>query len=322
MTLEAARKILVQIPEVKLSPTKVTAEKFINLLSKAGDVKIVNGVPFQHISFSAFCSELVVFVTPGDRIFAATLTELYDCPDYFSYETISRGKDAIENVYFNLVGGITPVSLANVITDATLGTGFSARILCIFAEGGKPTDPFTKPPVHEQKDFVHDLELIYMLKGQFSLTLEAMTIMRDWMNEGMPPVPADSRFAEYNPRRFTHWYKLSAIRCAARCGDMLISDQDVLAAKADLLEAEKFMPAAFASIGANPINIALEHTRHWMVIQYALRKTGIPESELKQRLMTQIPMQYVDYAVDLLISSGHATHLGGAKPNRFLIPRT
>lgn len=319
--IEQARDIVVQIPSIKLSPTKVTAEKFINLMSKAVDVKIMNGTPFQHTSFSAFCSELAVFINPGDRTFTTTLTDLYDCPAYFAYETISRGKDAIENTFLNIAGGITPTMLASIITDNTIGMGFSARVLCIYAKEGTKTDPFGIPTVEENRAFLHDLELVYMLKGEFTLTLPAMTMMREWYNEDMPPVPADSRFAEYNPRRFTHWLKLSAIRCASRSDEMIISAEDVSKAKADLLEAESFMPDAFASIGANPINTALEHTRQWMMITYAANKKGIVESELRKRLMTQIPLPYVDQAIDMLISSGHATHIGGAKPNRFLIPK-
>ena len=320
--LEAARNIVVQIPSIKLSPTKVTAEKFINLLSKANSVEIVNGEVSQHVSFSAFCSEIAVFIPPGDRGFTATLTDLYDCPNYWSYETISRGKDAIENLFVNFSGGVTPTTLATIVSDATIGSGFSARVLFIYAEEGIKTDPFDVLKTVEHKDFVHDLELVNMLKGPFSHSLGAMKIFRDWYTDGMSPAPADSRFAEYNPRRFTHWMKLAAIRCASRSNEMIVSEEDVLSAKADMLEAESFMPTAFASIGANPINQALEHTRHWMMIEHATKNTAIPESDLRKRLMTQVPLQYVDQSIELLLSSGYAMHLGGTKPNRFIVPKS
>lgn len=319
--IDYARRLVVQVSPIKLTPTKVTKEKFVNIMSKAGSVEIINGNAFQHASYSAFCSEIIVFVPPGDRDWTNVLTDLYDCPAYWSAETISRGTDQVENTFLNILGGITPVLLGSVIPESSIGSGFTSRILFIFAAERVHTDPFDVPPGIESSAFVHDLELVNMLRGPLTYTPEAMETIRDWDSKDMAPAPADSRFADYNSRRLAHWVKLSCLRCISRSDEMTISKDDVLKAKADLLEAEAEMPRAFASIGANPLNLALDHVHKWMMIQYAITKTGVPEAQLRQKLISQIPLQYVDYAVEQLLSSALAMHLGGTKPNRFFIPK-
>lgn len=317
----AARDLLTRVQSVKLAPSKVTPEKFINLLSKSNSVEVKNGQVSQHVSFAVFCNELGVFVRPGDRDFTFILTDMYDCPDVFSYETITRGQDKIENLFINLLGGITPVSLASVIGDESIGMGFTARIFFIYAADPVVTDPFDVPLGADAGSLVHDLELINMLAGHFSFSPDAMAAVREWYAAGLTPVPADPRFAEYNPRRLTHWIKLSALRSASRSQDAIIEAIDCAKAKADLLEAERFMPSAFASLGANPINTAVGNAGKWLMIQYAITKAGVPESALRAQLMKDIPLQYIDHAIEAMLNGGLAMHMGGAKPNRFLYPK-
>src|SRR5262245_21413440 len=90
--IDAARQLLVHVQAIKLAPSKVTPEKFLKILSKANSVEVKDGEVLQHVSFAVLCNELGVFVRPGDRDFPIILTDLYDCPPVFSYETISRGQ--------------------------------------------------------------------------------------------------------------------------------------------------------------------------------------------------------------------------------------
>lgn len=318
----AARELLTRVQSIKLAPSKVTPEKFINLLSKSNAVEVKDGAVQQHVSFAVFCNELGVFVRPGDRDFTFILTDMYDCPDVFSYETITRGQDKIENLYINLIGGITPVSLASVIGDESIGMGFTARIFFIYAAAPTITDPFDVPLGSDAGPLVHDLELINMLGGHFSFSPDAMAAVREWYAKDLAPAPADPRFAEYNPRRLTHWIKLSAIRSASRSQDKIIEAIDCAKAKADLLEAEKFMPAAFSALGANPLNVAVQNAHKWLMIQAAITKQAVPESALRAQLMKDVPIQYLDTAVEAMLNGGLASHLGGAKPNRFIMPKT
>lgn len=318
----AAREILVRVSSVKLAPDKVTPEKFINILSHSSSVELKNGEVSQHVSVAILSNELGVFVRPGDRDFPPILTDLYDCPATYSYSTISRGDDRFENLYINLLGGVTPKSLASIIGPDGLGKGFTARVFFIFAESLIPTDPFDTPRVGNVEPLVHDLELINMLTGHFSFTMDAMAYIREWLADNMAPIPADPRFEEYGPRRLTHWIKLSALRAAARRQDKIIQVADCESAKKDLLEAERYMPAAFEAFGANPLNDAAQGAAKWVMIQRAITKAPISETALRTYLMRSgVSLQYLDVVIEAMVFGGLIMEFGGKRPNRNFEPR-
>jgi len=318
--IRAAREILIQLPSIQVSPTMVTKERFINLMTKAQTVEVRDGAMTSHVSYNAICDEFAVFLRPGDQQFSFVLTDLFDCPTVFEYETITRGKDRIENVYLNILGGITPKSLASVIGQEAIGMGFTARLFLIYAEEQHHTDPFSVQVLADYSPLVRDLEIIHQLRGAFSFTTEAMEFVRDWYNKGMSPVPADSRFAEYNPRRLTHWLKLGLLRCASRCNERRIEAIDLARAKEDLLEAELLMPKAMESIGANPLQTAISGATKWLAVQYMIRKQPIPEMQLRQHLIREVPPQYLDSTIEMMVSSGTLVSIGGSKPSRLFTP--
>jgi energy-coupling factor transporter ATP-binding protein EcfA2 len=315
------RDLVLQLPSINVSPTMTSKEKFINILSKNQSVEVKDGAIEAHVSYNAFVDEMGVFIRPNDLEFTLVLTDLYDCPKVFTYETISRGLDRAENVYLNLLAGVTPVSLAKIIGPTAIGAGFTARLMMIYSDEESTVDPFAEGADvgSEDKALVRNLEIIHTLSGEFSFDPEAMVEARRWFSERMLPIPADSRFAEYNPRRFTHWMKLASLRSASRSNDMKISLLDLQAARNDLLEAERFMPQAMSSIGANPLNEAIRAAHRWATIWLLTHnKQPLPEGELRAHLQPNVGPQYMDATVSQMLSSGLLTNLGGSAPSRIL----
>lgn len=319
--IRAMREILLKLPSIHVSPTMTSKEKFINLMSKAVSIEMVEGGIFNHVSYNALCDEFAVFLRPGDAEFGFVLTDLYDCPNVFEYQTITRGTDRIEHVYLNVLGGATTKGLSEIIGSQALGLGFTARLFFVCADGGLHIDPFAEPPKVDPAALVSDLESIHKLRGPFSFSPSAIEEVRNWYAEGMPPIPDDPRFAEYLPRRLTHWIKLSAIRSASRHQGMLIDVEDLAKARADMLEMEKEMPLAFENFGANPAVEAIRQVKRWFIVQYMVgQKAPIPEREVINKLMPHIPPQYLQTTCDSMVSSGILASMGGSRGDRLFVP--
>lgn len=314
------RDLVLQLPSINVSPTMTSKEKFINILSKNQNVEVKDGQIETHVSYNAFIDEMGVFIRPNDLEFTLVLTDLYDCPKVFTYETISRGLDRAENVYLNILAGVTPVSLAKIIGPTAIGAGFTARLMMIYCDQETISDPFSErqEEAASDKSLVRDLEIIHSLSGEFVFEPDAMAEARRWFSEKMLPIPMDSRFAEYNPRRFTHWMKLATLRAASRSNDMKITLQDLQRARDDLLEAERFMPQAMSSIGANPLNDAIREAHKWATMQILITKGSLPEGNLRAHLQPNVPVQYMDATINQMLSSGLLTVIGGDRPNRLL----
>jgi hypothetical protein len=49
---------------------------------------------------------------------------------------------------------------------------------------------------------------------------------------------------------------------------------------------------------------AINSVHQWMKVEYAINKTPIGETRLRRKLMADVPPQYIDAAINELLSSG------------------
>ena len=300
-----SKALLSELPNFALSPNALTKEKLIDNLVDA--VKVVNtpsGGIFSQSAYACLLDELSTFVRHKDYEFMTQLTDLFDCPKIWESETISRGTKRVENLFLSILGGITPKSIQTNWGEAAIGMGFTARLNLIYSEEAKTIDLFGQTEVPDLGNLLHDLKAIHALYGRFSVTKEAAKFLQSWVSAGMPPMPADTRFAEYNPRRSIHWLKLCMVHCAAAASDMIITLEHAERAKADLLEYEAMLPLAFEHLGQNPMLAALNSLHSWMKIEYSLRRVPIAEARIRRKLLMDVPPQYVDSAINELLAAG------------------
>jgi hypothetical protein len=301
-------RLLATLPDFALSPSKTTPEKFIDRV--AGSMKMISfpdGRIEAQTSYACYLDELSSFIKANDMDFMTILTDLYDCPKVWLYETLSRGTTRIENLHLSLCGGITPKSIQRNWGEGAIGMGFTARLNLVYSEESKPIDLWA---IQAEPDFgplAKDLKQIFDLGGPFLVQPEAARLLQEWVSSGMPPIPADSRFAEYNPRRSIHWLKLCMAYCVAEGNDLVIKPHHIEQARETLLEMEAVLPLAFEHMGTNPMLNAINSLHSWMKIEYALAKAPIPEFRLRRKLMADIPPQYVDAAIKEIVGSGLAT---------------
>lgn len=235
------------------------------------------------------------------------LTDFFDCPKTWRYETLSRGEQTVENLFLTIAGGITPKSIQANWGEAAIGMGFTARLNFVYSEDSRAIDLFG---VQEEPDYttlIADLKSIYALNGRFRVTPDAAQLLQSWVSAGMPPIPADTRFAEYNPRRSIHWLKLCMVYSVAESNDLIITAAHAERARETLLEAEAMLPLVFEHLGQNPMLAALNSIHKWLKIEYGVNREPIIEQRVRRKLMADVPPQYVDAALQELVASGLCT---------------
>ena len=319
--IEFARKVLHSLSRLHLAPPKVTREKFLQLI--AGVMKLDQDVEsMTHSSYACFLDEVATFFVPGDTDFLILLTQLYDCPVHFEYSLISRNATTIEYAYVSILGALTPRMVAEIFGPRALGMGFTSRVLFIYSEDFVEMPPFPNTAAPSFTALEEDIEKVHQLRGEYTLTDEAMAFVVAWHKQKMPPLPSDSRFDEYLPRRFRHWMKLSMITAAGRRDSRLITLEDVQYTKELLLEAEETMPLALEHMGQNPMVEASTRVHRWASVEYnANGKQAIHEKHIRAKLLQSgISPQYLESTLQSLITSGGFVQGSGVYPNRHFIP--
>lgn len=301
-------KLLSTLKDFTLSPNKMSPEKLIDNMSNRGRViTSPDGKIEVQTAYACFLDELSTFIRANDLDFMTLLTDLFDCPRTWSYQTMSRGDSKLENVHLSICGGITPKSIQRNWGEGAIGMGFTARLNLIYSEDSTPIDLFGQVQEADLSSFAYDLSTIYSLQGNFQVTNSAKKELQEWVTAGMPPIPADTRFAEYNPRRSIHLLKLCMVYSVAESNALIITSEHVAKARETLLEYEAVLPLVFEHMGQNPMLSALTNLHQWLKIEYGLTKKPIIEARLRRKLLTDVPPQYLEATLREFVDSGMAT---------------
>jgi hypothetical protein len=300
-------KLLSGLRDFALSPDALTREKLIDNLAQATKTVTLPTGFEMHTAYACFLDELSTFIRANDIDFMTLLTALFDCPKVWTYDTLGRGQTRFENLFLTLCGGITPKSIQRNWGEGAIGMGFTARLNMIYSEEAKPLDLFGMKQEVDLSTLQFDLQTIHALNGRISVTKEAAKELQTWVSGGMPPIPADSRFAEYNPRRSIHWLKLCIVYSVAESNELVITSEHVARAKQTLLEYEEVLPLAFEHMGQNPLLHAINSVHTWLKIEYGVAKQPIIEARVRRRLLQDVPPQYLESALKELVESGMAT---------------
>ena len=306
---------------MRLLPAKTTGSKVIASVVSAFQTYTDTSGLATMCATSGFFDEIVNFISPRDYDFMAQLTDWYDSPKQWTYDTRARGEEKAENIYLSFIGGTTPRTLANMLGSQAFGMGFTSRLNLIFSEDTIETDPFADVGEVNLEPLNSEMERFTSFCGEFTISEAAKDMVRQWVLSGMHPLPADSRFAEYNPRRWLHWLKLAMIHTiAAKATE--IDTKHILKAKETLLEAEFVMPLALEYLGNNPMAEAVKNLHMWALTDYITNKRApISEARILRKLMSDVPQQYHNVTLDHMVNIGMLKVLDGQPPNRKFIPQ-
>lgn len=256
-----AKDFLKNIPGITVTPESSSGRQAMILAMKRALTNFQDpsdGKIKFHCSVTAFSEELSVFLGQGDIAYLSNLTDWYDSKDDWEYETVGRGKDSLQGLCLNMLGGTAPDWIQSMIPQEALGGGFTSRIIFIVEEAKRKIVPeyFQTPEeVELGHKLTRDLERISQLAGEVKFTDAAKQLYIDWyieqdtaLSAGKPAI-TDPRFAGYCERRATHLQKLMIICSAGRGDDLLIHPEDFHAAMSLLTSAEETMPKTFGGLG-------------------------------------------------------------------------
>ena len=261
VALGIAKNILIGVPGVSVAPEASTRESMILSMKRAnsnyedpqtGKIKV-------HCSLTAFSEELSVFLGQNDIKLLANLTDWYDSKDNWSYETVGRGRDALEGLCFNLLGATAPDWIQSMLPQEAIGGGFTSRVIFIVEEKKGKTVPkhhLTDGELELGEILQRDLERISQMRGQFHFSPAGEDAYTNWYTEqdklmasGQMAVE-DNRFGAYCERRATHLRKLMMVLSASRSDELIIELEDFDRAVKILTHAERKMGWTFGGLGA------------------------------------------------------------------------
>lgn len=261
VALGIAKDILRQVTGVSIAPESSSGRQAMILAMKRSILNFNDpstGSVKLHCAITAFSEELSVFLGQGDIAYLSNLTDWYDSKDDWEYETVGRGKDTLQGLCLNLMGGTAPDWIQSMIPPEAVGGGFTSRVIFIVETEKRKTVPkyeMTDADYELQGKLVRDLERIHKLAGEVSFTPTAEHLYTDWyveqdllLSQGKPAID-DSRFAGYCERRATHIRKLMLLCSASRGDDLTIRQEDFDRALSLLTSAEVNMHKTFGGLG-------------------------------------------------------------------------
>lgn len=326
IAIKLAKQVMGKVPGIRHTAQMVSKEKFLqSMVHYAAGMQMVNGKPEINLAslldytcaYPVFLEEFGTFVR-RDEQFMRVLTDLYDCHDEWTNETKHSGTDRLKNVYLNLVGGITPASLADDFGDIALNMGFLARFILIYAEGRDYVDPFLQLADLDDRELVHDLEQMSRLEGEMRVTDEAKDAVRSWLRAKLVPLPDEPRLISYCARREIHWIKLAMLLSVAESNALVLEARHVEAAKAYLLSLEKEMPKSLTFFGGSNLSNVLKSIHRWAKVITDMGRKPLPEATLRVQLLRDVPPQYLDQTLESLLSAGYFTCTGVPGARMFL----
>lgn len=260
VALGIAKEMICSIPGVSVAPEAASREAIILAMKRAVtnfQDPSDNKIKF-HCSLTAFSEELSVLLGQSDIKLLSNLTDWYDSKSEWAYETVGRGRDALQGLCFNLAGATAPEWLQSMLPQEAIGGGFTSRVLFIVEDKKGKTIPkhqLTPEELELKQTLIRDLEKINQLSGQMTFSPEGEAAYTAWYSEqdkllaqGQQAVE-DNRFAGYCERRATHIRKMMLLLSASRGDDLKLTLSDFIQARHILEEAEIKMAKTFGGLG-------------------------------------------------------------------------
>jgi len=154
-------------------------------------------------------------------------------------------------------------------------------------------------------DLISDLILIGKLAGEFEWTKEAEDFVEDWNRNVAEDAPTHGKLQNYNTRRIIHGVKLSMAMSVSRSNEMIVTLEDIKAARIMLVEAEELMPEIFKDMTSSSDAKDLEEM-HMFLFGYCNKYEVelVPEHKLTHFISKRVAVNKIKYFIDTMLVSG------------------
>ena len=296
---------------IPMSADSITREKFIRRLGESTATVITeNGNFLNHCSFALWSSELSTLINKSTEQLLSDLTDLYDAPDKWEYDTKHQGTDAIYGCYITLLAATTPTSFRHSVPVAAVGSGFTSRVIfvCAKAKQQKSPCPLFASSIEGQeiKNFIMQRLLnIYSSNGVFKGTKE---FAERYINlyaamPDSPPFDPDN-FSHYWDRRMQNLMKVSMLYALSRGAGIdgkphVLEVVDFDRALETLKDAETEMPLVFADFGRSKVAWIV----HKVLDVLKDYKNGMSLATLTKRMMRDVTSYELSNVITTLESA-------------------
>lgn len=220
-SLRVGRKLLEALPPEKrprMFSAKITPERLVQTL--ASSTKAEEGIDKEELikimrrkaQGCLISSELGVLLGK-EKYLAGTvilLTDLYDCPDEWQSETITRGDEKLYEVCLNIMAASTPDWMQTLLPRDAFEIGFMSRLFLVPMPFGWRVRKIPKPaPAGLFDEIVGDLLELTDIKGEMLLPEQTWKKYEYWYLN-LPELPPGPK-AEYLERKQDHVLRLAMI---------------------------------------------------------------------------------------------------------------
>lgn len=305
-SIGTGQRFLSEVPGVHFGPAAMTWQALIQSLNEASEEVQIGEMFSAQSCLTFFISELGTCINFADRMLIDTLVDLWDGRDgIWDRRTLTRGKEGAINPWLNIIGCTTPVWIAENIPRRTVAGGFSARCVWVYGDSKKAFVPYPKlvlPKLNEtlRQALIHDLLEISTLKGEFTLTPEAIEYGSEWYERNARSLGTSSELINgFRARAQTHVHKLAMVISASKRDDLVITKEDLEAAVKITQTVEPGMAEVFKSVYTAP---TMETANDLVKVITARGK--IRRSELYQQFFHRMTAKEFSELVDSGISAG------------------
>lgn len=274
---------------VNLLPTQATEAKMIELMGHS--MKYTHrGKELSHSSGYYFASEASDSFKEIYGDITSTMTNFYDCPDFWEKATKKDGRLTINNACMNVLGGATFQYLNELVNQNNVMGGFASRLNYIICRDNplrRNTYPVGDPVLNAgslvyKQQLIQDLKHINNMVGDFGTTAEFREAWEDWdYSLQKEKIGLPEHLQSLAVRVGTSMHKLCMVLSASESADFIIKLSHFEKAKALLEGTRQELPRIFQEARANNVGTAdgLQNA-----LQVILSEGPLPRIEVARKL--------------------------------------
>ena len=296
---------------IRVAPDATSREAFFQIMEKSYNVKMkipsISGEDMldrKHSSLSIMSSELGSLLQTNNMPFLRALADLYDCDrpgDIYDYILKTAESSIIQKPWLSILGGTTPVDLAQILPEQPMGQGFTSRLILVWDDEEYETDDLFKTIDKEyqlQKDLLHDYHLMLELEGEYVFTKNASDWLNSWNDNKKDTMPTDTMLINYCTRRLVHLVKLCMIAAVSNKQELKITEADCEEAWGWLTAAEDNMSNAIRGIGMNPLSDQIAQLVGFIHAEFKRTKKPVREAVLRRFVTRNVPIDRAAFYIN------------------------
>lgn len=247
-SIRIGRNLLRGVKGFHQGPDSVTWQALLDSFGEASHSFKVAGGDMVQSPLSLFIAEVGNFLDPTNREAMDLLTDMWDGQaTTFTRRTRLSGVSEIVNPWLNFIGCTTPTWIQNNFSSDLVGGGFASRLIVVYGDKKKkliayPGISAGGLKVEMEAGLTEDLRHIARLQGPMTLTPGAIKWGEKWyaeLQEGLGKGIISRRAAGYYARKQTHLHKLAMLYSISSRDDLIITEEELIAANGVLNFVEK-----------------------------------------------------------------------------------